>query len=139
MQSKQRAAVAAAAAVAALLVATGPATADTAPQTASPAASAKAHGSGDGARALCRRVPAIEKRIDRALRRLDGKAGERGSVARLEKRVAAAKQAGHTEIATYLDHRLTFRKSLAPTLQQRREDLAKVADWCSAHSGGAAS
>ncbi|WP_055585360.1 hypothetical protein [Peterkaempfera griseoplana] len=139
MQSKQRAAVAAAAAVAALLVASGPATADTAPQSASPSAGATAHAPGDGARALCRRVPGIEKRIDRALRRLDGKAGRRGSVARLEKRVLAAKQAGHTEIATYLEHRLTVRKSLTPTLRQRRADLAEVAKWCGAHSGGASS
>lgn len=140
MQSTQRTAVAAAAALAALLVAAGPATADgSTPQSPSPTASAPARGSGDGAKALCRRAPRIQRRIDRALRRLDGPATERGSVARLERRVLAAKKAGHTEIATYLDHRLTFRRSLVPTLQQRSKDLEQVAAWCATQHGGTSS
>lgn len=97
--------------------------------TPAPSASAK-HGAGDGARALCKRAPKIDKRLTKALHRLQGNAGVRGSVARLEKRVAKAKAAGHNEVETFLSHKLTHRKSMIPTLQQRQKDLAKVASWC---------
>ncbi|GAA3064885.1 hypothetical protein [Streptomyces glomeratus] len=93
---------------------------------------------GDGARALCKRVPKIDARIERALERLDGGADVRGSVARLQQRVDNAKKAGHGEIATYLQHRLDFRRSLVPTLQQRQKDLAGVKSWCADHENGKA-
>ncbi|MER0484907.1 hypothetical protein ABR737_42425 [Streptomyces sp. Edi2] len=111
----------------ALLGVAGTAAADS--STPAPSASAKTR-TGDGAQALCKRAPKIEKRLHRALHRLQGKAGVRGSVARLEKRAENAKAAGHTEIATFLNHKLAHRKSLVPTLQQRQKDLAKVATWC---------
>ncbi|MFJ5802239.1 hypothetical protein [Streptomyces decoyicus] len=123
------------AAATALLGVAGTAAADSTP---APSASAKS-AAGDGAQALCKRVPKIEKRIHRALQRLQGKAGRRGSVARLEKRVEKAKAAGHTEIANFLDHKLTRRKSLVPTLQQRQKDLVKVATWCRSHHNAASS
>ncbi|MEU8780244.1 hypothetical protein [Streptomyces sp. NPDC048637] len=123
------------AACTALLGIAGTAAADGAP---APSATAK-HGTGDGAQALCKRVPKIDKRLDKALRRLQGKAGVRGSVARLEKRAEKAKAVGHTEIATFLNHKLTHRRSLVPTLQQRQKDLAKVATWCRTHHNAAAS
>lgn len=122
------------AAATALLGVAGTAAADS-----TPAPSASAKSGGDGAQALCKRVPKIEKRIHRALQRLEGKAGRRGSVARLEKRLEKAKAAGHTEIANFLDHKLTRRKSLVPTLQQRQKDLAKVATWCRTHHNAASS
>ncbi|MER5549444.1 hypothetical protein ACWDBD_37545 [Streptomyces sp. NPDC001118] len=93
---------------------------------------------GDGARALCKRVPKIDRRIERALKRLDAGAGTRGSLARLEKRVDNAKKAGHTEIATYLQNRLDFRKSLRTNLEQRQKDLTAVRTWCQAHDNGKA-
>ncbi|MEU6364195.1 hypothetical protein ABZ876_00285 [Streptomyces sp. NPDC046931] len=93
---------------------------------------------GDGARGLCKRVPTIDRRIERALERLDGGADVRGSVARLQQRVDNAKKAGHGEIATYLQHRLDFRKSLVPTLRQRQKDLAGVRSWCADHENGKA-
>ncbi|OLZ74758.1 hypothetical protein AV521_04005 [Streptomyces sp. IMTB 2501] len=93
---------------------------------------------GDGARTLCKRVPKIDRRIERALKRLDAGAGTRGSVARLEKRVDNAKKAGHTEIATYLQNRLDFRKSLRTSLEQRQKDLTAVKTWCKAHGNGKA-
>ncbi|MGV4981015.1 hypothetical protein ACWC0C_27110 [Streptomyces sp. NPDC001709] len=93
---------------------------------------------GDGARVLCKRVPKIDRRIARALKRLDAGAGTRGSVARLQKRVDNAKKAGHTEIGTYLQNRLDFRKSLRTNLEQRQKDLASVKTWCAAHSNGTA-
>ncbi|EST36273.1 hypothetical protein [Streptomyces roseochromogenus] len=93
---------------------------------------------GDGARALCKRVPKIDRRIERALKRLDAGAGTRGSVARLEKRVDNAKKAGHTEIATYLQNRLDFRKSLRTSLEQRQKDLTAVKTWCQANGNGKA-
>ncbi|MER5596868.1 hypothetical protein [Streptomyces sp. NPDC002265] len=104
------------------------ATADSTP-TAAP--------TGDGARALCKRLPKIDDRIGRALTRLNGDAGTRGSVARLQQRVDNAKSAGHDEIATYLQDRLTFRKSLLPMLQQRQKDLSGVKTWCEQNDNGA--
>jgi Spy/CpxP family protein refolding chaperone len=93
---------------------------------------------GDGAKALCKRVPKIDRRIERALKRLDAGAGIRGSVARLERRVDNAKKAGHTEIATFLEDRLKTRKALVPTLKQRQKDLADVRTWCQDNNGGRA-
>ncbi|MFF3404867.1 hypothetical protein ACFYW8_01305 [Streptomyces sp. NPDC002742] len=92
---------------------------------------------GDGAKAICKRAPKIGKRIDRILERLNGDASQRGSVARLEQRVANAKSAGHTQIETYLNDRLTFRRSLVPTLEGRQKDLADVNKWCASHDNGA--
>ncbi|WP_189131768.1 hypothetical protein [Wenjunlia tyrosinilytica] len=92
---------------------------------------------GDGARALCRRAPRIDRRIDRALERLRGPASERGSIARLEKRVDRAKAAGHDAVETFLNDKLTFRKSLVTTLKERKKDLAEVKDWCESHNNGA--
>ncbi|MGW1725385.1 hypothetical protein ACWCQK_20920 [Streptomyces sp. NPDC002306] len=91
---------------------------------------------GDGARALCARLPKIDDRIDRVLTRLNAGAGTRGSIARLQQRVDNAKAAGHDEIATYLQDRLTFRESLASTLRQRRTDLAGVKTWCRSDDNG---
>ncbi|MES4888955.1 hypothetical protein [Streptomyces sp. NPDC096012] len=93
---------------------------------------------GDGAKALCKRVPRIDRRVERALRRLDAEAGTRGSVARLQKRVDNAAKAGHTEIATYLRNRLTARTSLRTELRQRKQDLTAVKTWCRDHDGGKA-
>ncbi|MGP3949763.1 hypothetical protein [Streptomyces sp. 7N604] len=98
--------------------------------SASAARTADGEGAGDGARALCKHAPKIDKRIERALHRLSAGAAKRGSIARLEKRVANAKAAGHDEIETYLNHKLTFRRSLVPTLEQRQKDLTEVRKWC---------
>jgi hypothetical protein len=92
---------------------------------------------GDGAQKLCKRVPKIDHRIERALKRLNAGAGRRGSVARLQKRADNAKRAGHDEIATFLQDRLTFRKSLVTTLKQRQTDLAGVKTWCENNGNGA--
>ncbi|WP_129306535.1 hypothetical protein [Streptomyces sp. L2] len=125
-------------AVTAVLAGTaGTAAADDGTPTATPAGTG-AKGSGDGAQALCKRVPKIDKRITRALKRLDAGADQRGSVARLQKRVDNAKKAGHTEIATYLQNRLDFRTSLRTTLQQRQKDLAAVRTWCQDNNAGKA-
>ncbi|MFR0358270.1 hypothetical protein [Streptomyces sediminimaris] len=118
-------------ATAAVLAAgTGAATAESTP---SPAAAP----TGDGAKALCARVPKIDHRIDRALKRLGAGADRRGSIARLQRRVDNARSAGHDEIATFLQDRLTFRKSLVGTLKQRRTDLAGVKTWCENNADGA--
>lgn len=117
-------------AVAALLAGgTGAAAADGSPAPAP---------TGDGAQALCKRVPKIDRRIDRALKRLDGGVGVRGSLARLQRRVDNATEAGHDQIATLLQDRLDFRRSLVTTLQQRRKDLDGVRTWCADHEGGKA-
>ncbi|MFE2969835.1 hypothetical protein ACFXKC_40450 [Streptomyces sp. NPDC059340] len=113
-----------------LFGAAGAATAD----AATPAPSGTP--TGDGAAALCKRAPKIDQRIDRILTRLRADASRRGSIARLEQRVANAKSAGHTQIETYLNDRLTFRRSLVPTLETRQKDLADVEKWCGAHDNG---
>jgi hypothetical protein len=126
-----RTAVTATAAVAALLAAAGTAAADSTPTpTASASAAARKAPEGDGARALCKRLPNVDARIDRALARLNGPVTERGSVARLQQRVTNADARGDTAVATFLKDRLTFRKSLIPTLNQRSTDLDAVRTWC---------
>ncbi|MFG2818409.1 hypothetical protein ACGFX4_03180 [Kitasatospora sp. NPDC048365] len=101
------------------------------------AASPKPVPTGDGAKAICKRLPKIQERVTKAVERLNGDATVVGSVARMEKRVANAKTAGHAEIGTYLNDRLTFRKSLLPTLQTRQNDLKAVATWCASHGESA--
>lgn len=133
--TRTRGAVAATAAIAALLAAAGSAAADTG-GSQTPSAAAKAP-TGDGARALCKRVPKIDARIDRALQRLNGPVTERGSIARLQKRVDNANAKGDTAVATYLKDRLTFRRSLVPMLNQRSSDLDAVRTWCGTQHLGA--
>ncbi|MFB7378862.1 hypothetical protein ACFC26_26695 [Kitasatospora purpeofusca] len=92
---------------------------------------------GDGAKSICKRLPSTEGHLTKALNRLNGDATVAGSVTRLEQRVANAKAAGHTEVETYLNGRLTARKALVGTLKSRQDDLKSVATWCAAHSQGA--
>jgi hypothetical protein len=92
----------------------------------------------DGAKGICKRLPKTEQRIQKSLDRLNGPATEAGSVARLEQRVDDAKSAGHTAVYTYLNDRLTFRKSLLPTLTTRQNDLKAVATWCTSQGLGTA-
>ncbi|MFD7417366.1 hypothetical protein [Kitasatospora purpeofusca] len=91
---------------------------------------------GDGAKSICKRLPSTEGHLTNALNRLNGDATVAGSVARLEQRVANAKAAGHTEVETYLNGRLTARKALVGTLKSRQDDLKSVATWCAAHGKG---
>ncbi|MEU6255070.1 hypothetical protein [Streptomyces sp. NPDC047043] len=132
VRRKRRTLLVGLAATALLATGTGAATADS---TTTPAPAATP--TGDGAKALCKRAPKIDHRIDRALKRLNAGADKRGSIARLQQRVDNARSAGHDEIATYLQDRLTFRKSLLTTLQQRQKDLADVRTWCKDSNEGA--
>ncbi|MEU9097217.1 hypothetical protein [Streptomyces sp. NPDC048361] len=131
----------AAAALAATAVLTVTAPSAFADSTPSPAASAKTRTAkaptGDGAKGVCKREPKAEKHIERALNRLDGGVTTVGSVARMQQRLDNAKKEGHTEIATLLDHKLTYRKGLVTTLQQRQKDIKDVATWCAANGNGA--
>ncbi len=131
--------IVACAATAALLGPVGVAAADGGAPASTPAAapSAKPHkGAGDGSQGLCKRSKKIDKRLDRALKRLKGQANVKGSVARLAKRVERAKKADHTEVETFLNHKLTFRRSLVTTLEQRQKDLSKVRTWCASRGEG---
>ncbi|WP_267884549.1 hypothetical protein [Streptomyces sp. NRRL S-350] len=137
----RRAAALGALALAGSLLAAVPAQADGAPNgspSAAPAASSTASApTGDGAKGICKRLPKTEQRVSKALTRLGGDATVAGSVARLQQRAADAKAAGHTEIETLLNDRLTARKNLVTTLQTRQNDLRSVATWCDAHGQGA--
>ncbi|WP_333769797.1 hypothetical protein [Streptomyces sp. IBSBF 2435] len=125
-----RTAIAVTAAAAALLTAAGTAAADTTPTPSAAATSAGKAPTGDGARALCKRLPTVDARIDRALARLNGPAAERGSIARLQQRISHADAKGDTAVSTFLKDRLTFRQSLVPTLTKRSTDLDAVRGWC---------
>jgi hypothetical protein len=136
-----RTALAATAAAAALLATAGSAAAETGSTATTPPSAAAKAPTGDGARALCKRLPRVDARIDRALRRLNGPVTEAGSIARLQKRVANANAKGDTAVAKYLQDKLTFRQSLVPMLNQRSSDLDSVRTWCDAQgdaTGGTA-
>ncbi|MCF3965528.1 hypothetical protein [Streptomyces fuscigenes] len=90
----------------------------------------------DGARGICKRLPKVDKRLDRALKRLESGPGVNGSVQRLQKRVDNATSQGDTAIATYLRHRLATRTALLSTVKQRQGDLKDVKTWCAAHDDG---
>ncbi|WP_086708157.1 hypothetical protein [Streptomyces antimycoticus] len=131
--------IVACAATAALLGPVGVAAADGSTPASTPAAapSAKPHkGAGDGSQGLCKRAKKIDRRLDRALKRLKGQANVKGSVARLAKRVERAKKADRTEVETFLNHKLTFRRSLVTTLEQCQKDLSKVQTWCASRGEG---
>ncbi|MCC0099920.1 hypothetical protein K7B10_35100 [Streptomyces flavotricini] len=119
-------------ALAGALICAAPAQAESASPAPAAPKTAKSAPKGDGAKAICKRLPKTETRVSTAITRLKGDATVLGSVARLEQRVTNAQTAGHTEVHTYLNDRLTFRKSLLPTLQKRQDDLKAVSTWCSA-------
>ncbi|MFI1104096.1 hypothetical protein [Streptomyces melanogenes] len=131
---RHRVAAAALAATAVLTVTAPSAFADATPSKA-PRTTAKAPTT-DGAKAVCKRAPKVAKRIERSLDRLNGGVTTVGSVARLQQRVDNAKKEGHTAIETYLNDKLTHRKGLVTTLQQRQKDLKDVASWCKANNNG---
>ncbi len=107
--------------------------------SSSPSATAAAKGpKTDGAKVLCRRVPRLERRIERAIRRLDAGVGTRGSIARLQQRIDNANDENHAAIAKLLGDRMTHRKDLLPNLTQRQSDLKDVATWCKANHNGTA-
>ncbi|MFJ8436244.1 hypothetical protein ACIQ9P_33585 [Kitasatospora sp. NPDC094019] len=142
LPSGRRAGALGALALTGALLATAPAAqaAPAAPISAPAAATsptARPTPTGDGARSICKRLPSTEGHLTKALNRLDGDATVAGSVARLEQRAANARTAGHTEIETYLNGRLTTRKALVGTLKARQDDLKSVATWCAAHGRGA--
>ncbi|MDH6136797.1 hypothetical protein P3T37_006228 [Kitasatospora sp. MAA4] len=120
----------------ALLATAAPAQAQDATPAASPTTKTLPVPKGDGAKSICKRMPKLQERIENSLTRLNGPATTAGSIARLEQRVDNAKSAGQTAVYTYLNDRLTFRKSLLPTLQTRQSDLKSVASWCSAQGLG---
>jgi hypothetical protein len=123
----------------ALIGASTPASAAVAPN-GSPSAGATKTPAHREAKAVCARAPKVDARITRALARLHGPATERGSIARLQKRVDIAKAAGNTAVETYLNDRLTARQSMVGTLTTRQSDLKAVETWCSANNlGGGAS
>ncbi|MFG2286338.1 hypothetical protein ACGFOU_09795 [Streptomyces sp. NPDC048595] len=115
-----------------LLATAGPASAaDDSPAPAATTSHSDGKGKGKGkGKGLCSRVPRIEKRINKALGRLNGDAHTRGSIARMEERVKKAHAKNHDAVATFLQDRLTHRKELRPTLTRELRDLKAVSTWC---------
>ncbi|MEU5211945.1 hypothetical protein [Streptomyces sp. NPDC020742] len=102
----------------------------TSPKPSASAPAAAGHGKGHRHKGLCARVPRLEKRIDRALTRINGSEQTRGSIARLERRVEKARAKHRDEVATFLQDRLNHRKEMKPFLTRERTDLKAVATWC---------
>ncbi|MFD9209645.1 hypothetical protein ACFVZM_25655 [Streptomyces sioyaensis] len=114
-----------------LLATAGPASAaDSDSPASAPTATAPKTGHKGNGKSLCERVPNVEKRINKALNRLNGDATTRGSIARMAVRVHKAHSKGHEEVATFLQDRLTHRKELKPNLTRQLRDLKAVATWC---------
>ncbi|WP_405776121.1 hypothetical protein [Streptomyces sp. NBC_00859] len=91
---------------------------------------------GDGAKALCHRVPKLDKRITNRIKKIEAGASTRGSVKFLEQRIANAKKKNHTAVAKLLGDRLTTREALLPGLKQKLPDLKDVSTWCKANNNG---
>ncbi len=116
-----------------------PAYADGGSPSASTSTAPQAHPKGpktDGARALCHRVPKLDRRIAREIKRLQSGVGTPGSIAFLQQRVDNAKKENHAAIAKFLGDRLTARQALLVNLKQRQGDLKDVATWCRANDNG---
>ncbi|OAR27042.1 hypothetical protein A8W25_01830 [Streptomyces sp. ERV7] len=134
LSNRRRVAAAALAATAVLTVTAPSAFADSTPSKA-PRTTAEAPTT-DGAKGVCKRAPKVAARLERSLGRLNGGVHTVGSVARLQERVDNAKKEGHTAVETYLNDKLTYRRGLVTTLQQRQKDLKDVATWCEANRNG---
>ncbi|MGD3109545.1 hypothetical protein [Streptomyces sp. YGL11-2] len=90
----------------------------------------------DGAKGLCVRVPRLEKRIEKRIRRIEGPVGTPGSIKYLEQRIDLAQKANHAAVAKFLGDRLTARKGFLTTLKKEQTDLKAVATWCAANKLG---
>ncbi|MEU6173587.1 hypothetical protein ABZ832_16905 [Streptantibioticus parmotrematis] len=110
-----------------LVAGAAPSYADSASSTVTTAAKAP---KGDGAKVLCRRVPALERRVNRAVKRLEAGVNTPGSIARLQQRIDNANAKGDTAVAKLLGDRMSTRKALLPNLEQRQTDLKSVGSWC---------
>jgi hypothetical protein len=88
--------------------------------------------SGDVHRNVCARATHAERRVERALARIQGDAQQKGSIAWLEARAAEADQAGRTERAAALRARADRREVRVPELQAAQERLeAAITAHCS--------
>ncbi|WP_051275007.1 hypothetical protein [Cellulomonas sp. URHD0024] len=104
----------------------GPAAASFAAEAPQPTATSQASLPGDGHRHPCTRAAHVERRLERALARIQGDAQQKGSVAWLEARAAEADQAGKTERAAALRARADRRESRARTLTDAQARLAAM-------------
>jgi hypothetical protein len=74
----------------------------------------------------CDRIPNLLTRSANLQTRLAGDASTRGSLAHLEARIAKARAAGKTDLATALQNRLKVRQDLQEILPARIEQLTKA-------------
>lgn len=83
---------------------------------------------------LCERVPRVEERVDRLLERLQGDADVRGSIEWLTERAEQARDNGHDDMATFLDHGVVIRTERIDVLNARKDALDFAATWCAERS-----
>jgi hypothetical protein len=79
---------------------------------------------------LCDRVPRVQKRVDRLLDRLRAGSDVEGSIAWLTDRADQARDDGHDDLATFIEHRATIRTERIDVLEARADALADAATWC---------
>ncbi|OIV38243.1 hypothetical protein BIV57_06830 [Mangrovactinospora gilvigrisea] len=108
------------------------ATAAAAVSSSSSGSTSKSAKTEDGSRRLCRNMPVTRRRLQLELRRLDGtKNGKRhGEIANLQKRISAAKSAGHTAVATFLTDELNRAQHSHTDALKEQTDLKGVKTYC---------
>ncbi|MBK6874708.1 MAG: hypothetical protein IPG94_25975 [Kineosporiaceae bacterium] len=77
----------------------------------------------------CARIETRITRVERATARLAGDAETKGSIARAQARLAAARAAGHADAARLLENRVAIRQDLAaalPDILARLKDSREV-------------
>jgi hypothetical protein len=79
---------------------------------------------------LCDRVPRVQQRVDRLLDRLQAGSDVKGSIAWLTERAERARDDGHGDLATFIDHRAAIRTERIDVLEARAAALADAATWC---------
>lgn len=79
----------------------------------------------------CMQEPRRAARVDRLIAKFSGDAKTRGSVQWLQARAAKA-QANDAALAAIIKDQAKIRQSQLATLKLRKDELGKIAQWCSA-------
>jgi hypothetical protein len=81
----------------------------------------------------CLRIPNLELRTQNLIDRLNGDASTRGSLLWLQAQIDDATSKGRTQLAEVLTNRLAVRTQTVRVLDQRLENLEKLAERCRTH------
>lgn len=81
----------------------------------------------------CLRIPNLEIRTTNFIKRLNGDATVRGSLAWLQAQIDDATAKGRTQLVTVLKNRLAVRTQTLEVLKVRQQRLEKLAERCRNH------